>query len=96
MPEYVGKMLICSRCGKEVFLKKTGEHTLDGGFTGPFNDYEAKPDGWINIPELGGHICDYCSDEFKHMMYNYMMAFGKTPAPSWTPDCHLEGTTNET
>ena len=33
MAEIKGKMIICERCGSEIFLKETGKTEMDGGYT---------------------------------------------------------------
>jgi len=99
MGEYVGKLLTCSRCDREAFLKRIGDLHLDGGYT-TVDQYEDKPKGWIYVSELGGHICNNCAHEFKHLVYHYMKEFNKKPCQSWLPDycadpVEVEETTNE-
>lgn len=40
-----GQMVICDRCGAEIFRRWIGEKTYDGGWT-HVDSYEQLPDGW--------------------------------------------------
>ncbi len=77
MPEYVGKMVICSRCGKEIFLKRT---EVKSDWDKEYDVYETIPKDWLYITELGGHLCDGCSFTFKNWVSSFM--YGKI-APAW-------------
>lgn len=77
MPEYVGKMVICSRCGKEIFLKHLGTED-DWGHKR--DKYEDIPEDWLNVIQLGGHLCEDCSFMFKKWVTEFM--YGQI-APAW-------------
>lgn len=55
-----GKLVICDRCGEQVFLKCTGEGETDGGYT-RWNNFEAPPEGWgsVEIPRYDSARTDY-------------------------------------
>ena len=72
-----GKILRCDRCGKEIFLKATGEGEADGGFT-RWNKFEEAPEGWEYYTEVHGDLCPNCSaklekilEDFKKTMHKY-------------------------
>lgn len=52
MAEVKGKKVFCDRCGKEIFLKTTGDGETDGGFT-RWNEFEPMPVGWQHVTVPG-------------------------------------------
>lgn len=62
MASIEGKLLICSRCSKSVFLKHIGTKEYDGGFT-QVKEYEPNPEGWENVCiEHYVDLCPKCSE----------------------------------
>lgn len=69
MSKAKGLMRTCDRCGKWVFLKRTGEGVVDGGYT-RWDEFEPAPDGWENIKGVGD-VCDECKMEYEDMLERY-------------------------
>lgn len=61
-----GEMRTCDRCGKQVFLRCTGEGEMDGGFT-RWNKFE-KAEGWS---VEGGDLCPACTQEYTEMVRGF-------------------------
>lgn len=70
MAEKVGKMLICDRCGKTVFLECTGEGETDGGYT-RWNKFEAAPDGWSYHLDIG-RLCPDCNALYEDLIKSFI------------------------
>ena len=45
MSEKVGKLVICDRCGQQIFLKYLKTEFLSGGYD-YVNHFEKMPEGW--------------------------------------------------
>lgn len=60
--EQIGKMIICDRCGKSIFLNRLNDRIFDGGFTRS-EQYEDTPQGWERINNK--NICPECNEVFK-------------------------------
>ena len=56
MAEVNGKLVTCDRCGKQIFLKTTGDEERDGGYT-RWNKFEPFPDGWAQIGVPTDFLC---------------------------------------
>lgn len=69
MAEVNGKLVICDRCGKTVFLKCTGEKEMDGGFT-RWNTFEPLPTTWGRHHEVGT-LCPDCDVEYVTMINKF-------------------------
>lgn len=81
MAEVRGKLMVCDRCGKEIFLKCTGEGETDGGFT-RWSKFEDEPPGW-KAPYLHiggeallgvGQLCPECNQEYQNIVENFKSA----------------------
>ena len=62
MSQVNGQMRTCDRCGATVFLKRTGEGELDGGFT-RWDCFE-HADGWSvehDVRDGKGDLCPECT-----------------------------------
>lgn len=70
MAEFIGKIIICDRCGKEARLKKLEEKAMDGGFT-RYDIFEPSPDGWEKVHD-GYLLCPVCSNAYKSMIKGFM------------------------
>lgn len=64
-----GCLLTCDRCGKQIFLKLTGEGEMDGGYT-RWNKFEPVPEGW----GLNGvkNLCPECYAKWKELEKEFM------------------------
>lgn len=70
MAEVNGRLLICDRCGKSVFIKYVGEGEADGGFT-RWNKFEDPPDGWAyHTPTV--RLCPECNNLYLSIMADFM------------------------
>lgn len=62
-----GKLIVCERCGKQIFLEKLGEKALDGGYT-TVEKYAEKPKGWELVTKPGGNgymdVCPGCWEDY--------------------------------
>lgn len=80
MAEMNGKLLICDRCGKQIFLRTTGEGETDGGYT-RWNKFEPAPDGWdlASVPECPGakygsiRVCPECHALWDAVIYEHFL-----------------------
>lgn len=70
MSEQVGKLLECDRCGKTVFLKRTGEYVADGGYVRK-DTYEDRPEGWLYETRVG-HLCPVCAEKYINLLAELM------------------------
>ena len=70
MAEFIGKIIICDRCGKEARLKKLEEKARDGGFT-RYDIFEPSPEGWETVAD-GYLLCDRCNKNYKSMIEGFM------------------------
>ena len=84
MSRISGDLVTCSRCGQTIFLKKLG-YSPSGGYR-PHDDIEKLPDDWLNIVELGGHLCPSCSLMFKRMIEKFMDGVDIPPAWKLSPE----------
>lgn len=68
MAEVKGKLVTCDRpaCGRQIFLKTTGEGERDGGYT-RWNTFEPYPEGW-EIHYNVGTLCPDCNREYKALL----------------------------
>ena len=64
-----GRLLTCDRCGKQIFLRCTGEGEADGGYT-RWNVFENPPEGWDWVKDVGS-VCPECWKDFQRMMEQY-------------------------
>lgn len=64
-----GILVTCDRCGETVFLKKTGENDLDGGYT-RYNTYQSLSPDWMYETAFG-HLCPKCAREFQTFCANF-------------------------
>ena len=48
MAKINGQIVICDRCGAQVFRRCTGDGETDGGFT-RWNNFEELPAGWDKV-----------------------------------------------
>lgn len=70
MAQMNGKMMVCDRCGENVFLKCVGEGEMDGGYT-RWNKFEATPHGWSNC--IGaGLLCPACKGKYEALIATFM------------------------
>lgn len=85
MAEIKGKIVTCDRCGKNIFLKCTGEGEADGGFT-RWNKFEPMPAGWdeVAVPKdaptksgnaYNGYIlaCPTCKALWRETIYEHFL-----------------------
>lgn len=71
MSEWVGMIIGCDRCGKEIRMKRLGERELDGGFT--YNEkFEELPKTWKYHYETG-YLCPECSSEYELLLQNFKL-----------------------
>lgn len=72
MAEVKGKLVTCDRpgCGRQVFLKTTGEGERDGGYT-RWNTFEPYPEGWETHWEAGGILCPGCAREYNVLLEQF-------------------------
>jgi hypothetical protein len=75
MAEVKGKLVTCDRpgCGRQVFLKTTGEGERDGGYT-RWNEFEPYPEGWETHREAGGVLCPDCAREYNALLEKFKHA----------------------
>ena len=68
MAEMIGKIRTCDRCGKAVFLQKTGEKILDGGYTS--NEIHEEAKDWDLVTTHNGvkNLCPECADEYQQIL----------------------------
>lgn len=66
MAEVKGKLCSCDLCGRQIFLKCTGEGERDGGFT-RWNTFEPYPEGWSYETPIG-RMCPYCNAEYNRLI----------------------------
>ena len=64
-----GCLLTCDRCGKQTFLKSTGEGEMDGGYT-RWNKFEPAPEGWGS--NSGRNLCPECYEKWKELEKEFM------------------------
>ena len=77
MAVYLGKQIVCDRCGKTDFLKFLERVSTDGGH-GHYDEYEKNED-WLHITQIGD-LCPNCATEFKRFVTGFTA--GKV-APIW-------------
>lgn len=83
--EEEGKLCTCQICGAQIFLKWTGEDTMDGGWT-HIDRYEPYPDGWglvavpKHIKDIGGNAyngylraCPTCYSRWEKVINEYFL-----------------------
>ena len=70
MSEQCGKLVVCDRCGKNVFLKCIGEEETDGGYT-KLNEFEEAPNGWRYCYNTG-LLCPECNEEYVDIVEKFM------------------------
>ena len=75
MAEFCGKMVICDRCGKSIFLKTTGEGETDGGYT-RWNNFEPLPNDWgySRDCENIARLCPTCNREYREVIQRFEQA----------------------
>lgn len=79
MPEFKGKLTICSRCGKEHFRRYIGKGETDGGYT-VWDKFEELPKTWMYESQIG-YLCPACAGMFRLFIDKLMD--GKEIAPAW-------------
>lgn len=70
MAEKIGKMKICDRCGRKIFLELIKTDELDGGFT-HVPKYEDTPEGWVRSYDLGMTLCPDCNDNYQFLIKTF-------------------------
>lgn len=73
MSKQKGELVVCDRCGKELFLKYIGEKELDGGFSRS-DRFEPLPNDWLDVYEIG-YLCPHCTNTFKDLIHDFMSAY---------------------
>lgn len=68
MSEMNGKLQTCDRCGKQIFLRCTGEGEWDGGYT-RWNEFEPAT-GWEYVDDVGS-VCPECWEDYRDMLERY-------------------------
>lgn len=66
MGEWMGKIVTCDRCGREVRRELIDTTELDGGFTRT-NRYVDMPDTWKYHHEIGW-LCPDCDAEYESLI----------------------------
>ena len=69
----MGKLLVCDRCGKQVFLKFIREDAMDGGFGEKYNVYEKDPEGWSYVHKVGD-LCGECTKVYSSLIASFKEA----------------------
>ena len=77
MSEWIGKIVICDRCGREVRRKLLERTELDGGFTST-NRFVEMPGTWEYRHETGW-LCPDCADEFHRHLDAFMKKERRKP-----------------
>lgn len=73
----LGKLITCDRCGKQIFLKKTGEGSGDGGWS-RWGTFEELPEGWkcgVHTESLSQgfvDLCPECHKEYEKIVSQFM------------------------
>ena len=73
----LGKLIRCDRCGKQIFLKKTGEGSTDGGWS-RWDTFEELPEGWKcsvhteSITHNWVDLCPECYKEYEKIVRQFM------------------------
>ena len=66
-----GKLITCERCGKQLFLERTGIKDMDGGYSS-YETYQDKPEGWESVSKPGGkgymEVCPGCWEEYLRLL----------------------------
>lgn len=70
MGTQIGKLVICDRCGKQIFLKNIGTKYLSGGFE-EYPQYEEMPNDWEYCSEIG-YLCGECNKLYKQTIDSFM------------------------
>ena len=70
MAEQVGKMVMCDRCGEQVFLKHVRTESLDGGYA-KVDHFEPKPAGWGWQPQTGT-LCKDCQRQYDELLSAFL------------------------
>lgn len=70
MSEKVGKLLICDRCGKQVFLNYIRTEAFDGGYS-KVDYFEKNPEGWKQDWGVG-MLCPECRSEYESLIEKFM------------------------
>lgn len=84
MADILGKIKICSRCGKQQFFKYIETVVADGGFGDRYAKFEDEEDfGWLWFSQFGD-LCPECAREWKLMVRDFIgEEKAKTIAPVW-------------
>lgn len=77
MSEWIGKIVACDRCGREIRRKLLERTELDGGFTSTLRFVEM-PGAW-RYSNKTGWLCPDCADEFQRRLDAFMKKEGRTP-----------------
>ena len=77
MSEWIGKIVTCDRCGREVRRKLLERTELDGGFTST-NRFAEMPETWKYHHDTGW-LCPDCADEFQKHLDAFMKKEGRKP-----------------
>lgn len=70
MSEKVGKLVICDRCGQQIFLKYLKTEFLSGGYD-YVNHFKKMPEGW-EVRSGVGLLCPVCNADYKKMVDEFM------------------------
>lgn len=72
MPEQIGKLISCTRCPTNVFLKQTGTVGLSN-YAGPGSRpvYEELPKTWMFVSGLG-YLCPQCTRDMVSWLKNFL------------------------
>ena len=68
--EKIGKLLICDRCGAQIFLERTGAVEQDGGFTRYDTFEHAK--GWKFVSDVKtAKLCPACVSSYVDLIQDF-------------------------
>lgn len=70
MSETKGKLIVCERCGFELFRKFIGKGEADGGYT-TWDKYEETPEDWLYTTQIG-NLCPYCAGTFRAFLHKFV------------------------
>lgn len=78
-----GILVMCPRCEKTFFRERYGEFENIERCSAMDSDFKPIPDDWLNVPEIGGHLCPECAYEFKKKIYDFMFTHKERIADGW-------------
>lgn len=71
MSEFLGKTIVCDRCGKTHFLRYKKTDSFNGGYTN-IDQFESMPEGWEQHYAIPGLLCEECEKEYADILKKFM------------------------